>query len=137
MGMVQKLAHSNEQAWIAIGAWRVTACAVTAYLAHPSISLPSPPGSAAEAMEDYERAIAAYESSLRHNPYSVPAMNAIAGVHRTMDRFEKVSNRPEDGSSDTSLTTRHCARPSTTFSECSTSFQRMARRGAQWATAIS
>jgi tetratricopeptide (TPR) repeat protein len=47
-------------------------------------------GSAAEAMEDYERAIAAYESSLRHNPYSVPAMNAIAGVHRTMDRFEKV-----------------------------------------------
>lgn len=49
-------------------------------------------GSAAEAMEDYERAIAAYESSLRHNPYSVPAMNAIAGVHRTMDRFEKVSD---------------------------------------------
>jgi tetratricopeptide (TPR) repeat protein len=49
-------------------------------------------GSAAEAMEDYERAIAAYESALRHNPYSVPAMNAIAGVHRTMDRFEKVRN---------------------------------------------
>lgn len=64
VSMTQKLAHSNEQAWIAIG-------------------------SAAEAMEDYERAIAAYDSALRHNPYSVPAMNAIAGVHRTMDRFEK------------------------------------------------
>lgn len=64
VSMAQKLAHSNEQAWIAIG-------------------------SAAEAMEDYERAIAAYDSALRHNPYSVPAMNAIAGVHRTMDRFEK------------------------------------------------
>jgi tetratricopeptide (TPR) repeat protein len=64
INMAQKLAHSNEQAWIAIG-------------------------SAAEAMEDYERAIAAYDSALRHNPYSVPAMNAIAGVHRTMDRFEK------------------------------------------------
>lgn len=62
--MAQKLAHSNEQAWIAIG-------------------------SASEAMEDYERAIAAYDSALRHNPFSIPAMNAIAGVHRTMDRFEK------------------------------------------------
>lgn len=41
-------------------------------------------------MEDYDRAIAGYESALRHNPYSVPAMSAIAGVHRTLDRFEKV-----------------------------------------------
>lgn len=41
-------------------------------------------------MEDYERALAGYESALRHNPYSVPAMSAIAGVHRTLDRFEKV-----------------------------------------------
>lgn len=64
MNIVQKLAHSNEQTWIAIGL-------------------------AAESMEDYERAIAAYDSALRHNPYSVPAMSAIAGVHRTLDRFEK------------------------------------------------
>lgn len=47
-------------------------------------------GSAAEAMEDYDRAIAAYESALRHNPYSIPAMSAIAGVYRTLDRFSKV-----------------------------------------------
>lgn len=41
-------------------------------------------------MEDYDRAIAAYESALRHNPYSIPAMSAIAGVYRTLDRFSKV-----------------------------------------------
>ncbi|CEH14207.1 FOG: TPR repeat [Ceraceosorus bombacis] len=61
---MQKLAQANENAWISIG-------------------------SAADAMEDFDRAIAAYEAALRHNPYSVPAISAIAGVHRTMDHFEK------------------------------------------------
>lgn len=40
-------------------------------------------------MEDFDRAIGAYESALRHNPYSVPAISAIAGVHRSLDRFSK------------------------------------------------
>ncbi|EPQ27234.1 uncharacterized protein PFL1_05157 [Pseudozyma flocculosa PF-1] len=61
---VQKLTQANEQTWISIG-------------------------TAAETMEDFERALSAYESALRHNPYSVPALSAIAGVHRTLDNFEK------------------------------------------------
>ena len=61
---VQKLTLANEQTWVSIGA-------------------------AAETMEDFERALSAYESALRHNPFSVPALNAIAGVHRTLDNFEK------------------------------------------------
>lgn len=40
-------------------------------------------------MEDSDRAISAYENALRFNPYSVPAISAIAGVHRGMDRFGK------------------------------------------------
>ncbi|SNX86681.1 probable TPR-containing protein Mql1 [Melanopsichium pennsylvanicum] len=61
---VQKLALANESAWVSVG-------------------------SAAETMEDYDRALSAYEAALRHNPYSVPALSAIAGVHRTLDNFEK------------------------------------------------
>ncbi|SPO31231.1 probable TPR-containing protein Mql1 [Ustilago trichophora] len=61
---VQKLSHANETAWVSVG-------------------------SAAETMEDYDRALSAYEAALRHNPYSVPALGAIAGVHRTLDNFEK------------------------------------------------
>lgn len=62
--VVQKLSLANEAAWVSIG-------------------------SAAETMEDYDRALSAYEAALRHNPYSVPALSAIAGVHRTLDNFEK------------------------------------------------
>uniref|UniRef100_V5ECX2 Uncharacterized protein n=2 Tax=Kalmanozyma brasiliensis (strain GHG001) TaxID=1365824 RepID=V5ECX2_KALBG len=61
---VQKLSLANEAAWVSVG-------------------------SAAETMEDYDRALSAYEAALRHNPYSVPALSAIAGVHRTLDNFEK------------------------------------------------
>ncbi|GAC97727.1 hypothetical protein PHSY_005314 [Pseudozyma hubeiensis SY62] len=61
---VQKLSLANEAAWVSIG-------------------------SAAEAMEDYDRALSAYEAALRHDLYSVPALSAIAGVHRTLDNFEK------------------------------------------------
>ena len=61
---VQKLSLANESAWVSVG-------------------------SAAETMEDYDRALSAYEAALRHNPYSVPALSAIAGVHRTLDNFEK------------------------------------------------
>lgn len=107
MGVLQKLAHSNEQAWISIG-------------------------SAAESMEDYERAIAAYESALRHHPYSVPAMSAIAGVHRTLDRFEKVS----DPSFSFASLTYHPRRLWITFNAYSTLFLRTERRGGQWDIAI-
>lgn len=40
-------------------------------------------------MDDHDRAISAYEAALRHNPYSVPTLNAIASLHRSLDRFSK------------------------------------------------
>lgn len=40
-------------------------------------------------MEDFDRALTAYDSALRQNPYSVPAISAIASVHRSLDRFGK------------------------------------------------
>ncbi len=43
-------------------------------------------------MEDYDRAIAAIENALRHNPRSVQALSAIAGVYRSIDQFDKVSD---------------------------------------------
>lgn len=45
--------------------------------------------SAAESMEDHDRAISAYEGALRHNPYSITTLNAIASLHRALDRFSK------------------------------------------------
>ncbi|WFD33354.1 glucose repression mediator protein [Malassezia cuniculi] len=39
-------------------------------------------------MEDYQRALAAYDSALFHNPYSVAALSAMASVYRALDHFE-------------------------------------------------
>ncbi|WFD29156.1 glucose repression mediator protein [Malassezia sp. CBS 17886] len=61
--VLDKLRTANEHAWLSIG-------------------------SAAEAMEDPNRALAAYDSALLHNPYSVAALNAMASVYRSMDHFD-------------------------------------------------
>lgn len=61
--ILSKLSTANEQAWFSIG-------------------------SAAEAMEDYTRALSAYDSALLHNPYSVPALSAMASMYRTLDHFD-------------------------------------------------
>lgn len=66
--IVQKLALANEQTWLAIG-------------------------SAADTMEDYQRALVAYDSALFHNPYSVAALSAMASVYRGLDHFEAVRFR--------------------------------------------
>ncbi|KAL4399866.1 glucose repression mediator protein [Malassezia pachydermatis] len=60
---LNKLSAGNEQTWLSIG-------------------------SAAEAMNDPTRALAAYDSALLHNPYSVPALSAMASVYRSMDHFD-------------------------------------------------
>ena len=36
-----------------------------------------------------ENAMEAYEAALRHNPYSIPALNAISCILRTKEQFAK------------------------------------------------
>src|SRR5271154_2761186 len=45
------------------------------------------PGSLAELMGDPDGAIYAYEQALRHNQWSVPAMNAISQIYRAREKF--------------------------------------------------
>ncbi|GAA5991661.1 hypothetical protein JCM10908_001081 [Rhodotorula pacifica] len=62
-------------------------------------------GQTAEAVSEYDRAIAAYESALRHNAYSVVALSQIAAIYRSREEFKKaaeyfgrvVSIAPESG----------------------------------------
>lgn len=63
MTVLEQLSSANEQVWISIG-------------------------SAAETMNDTSRALSAYDSALLHNPYSVPALSAMASIYRSMDHFD-------------------------------------------------
>ncbi|WFD17879.1 hypothetical protein MCAP1_000088 [Malassezia caprae] len=63
MATLNKLSMANEQTWIAIG-------------------------STAESMSDPTRAMAAYDSALLHNPYSIPALSAMASLYRSMEHFD-------------------------------------------------
>ncbi|KAI9368589.1 hypothetical protein BJX61DRAFT_537136 [Aspergillus egyptiacus] len=60
----QKIAVLNEQVWLQIG-------------------------SLTELMGDLDGAMSAYEQALRHNQWSVPAMNAISCILRTKEQFPK------------------------------------------------
>lgn len=42
-------------------------------------------------MGDLDRAISAYETALRHNPYSVRAMNAISMILRTKEKYAQAA----------------------------------------------
>ncbi|KAJ2676819.1 glucose repression mediator protein [Coemansia spiralis] len=46
-------------------------------------------GSLSEFMNESERALAAYENALRHNPYSQAALSQIANIYRGREDFEK------------------------------------------------
>ncbi|KAJ1724776.1 glucose repression mediator protein [Coemansia erecta] len=46
-------------------------------------------GSLSEMMSEPERALAAYDSALRHNPYSQPALTQIANIYRAREEFDK------------------------------------------------
>ena len=59
---LQRLVTVNEETWLQVG--RV-----------------------AEQLADYDRAITAYESALRQNPYSVPAMSQIAAILRSKEQY--------------------------------------------------
>lgn len=42
-------------------------------------------------MTDYDKATSCYESALRHNPYSIPALTQIASLCRGREQFGRVS----------------------------------------------
>lgn len=48
-----------------------------------------PPGRLTELMGDPDGAIQAYEQALRHNQWSIPAMNAISCILRAKEQFHK------------------------------------------------
>ncbi|KAK2756777.1 glucose repression mediator protein [Arachnomyces sp. PD_36] len=60
----QKIAQLNEGVWLQIG-------------------------SLTELMGDLDGAMSAYEQALRHNQWSIPAMNAISCILRTREQFQK------------------------------------------------
>lgn len=61
---LQKLIYLNEQTWLHIG-------------------------KLAESMSELDRAHMCFENSLRHNPYSVPALTAIANLCRSRDQYSR------------------------------------------------
>jgi tetratricopeptide (TPR) repeat protein len=50
-----------------------------------------PAGQTAEALGDLDRAVASYESALRHNAYSVVALSQIAAICRSKEEFKKAA----------------------------------------------
>ncbi|KAJ1750279.1 glucose repression mediator protein [Coemansia sp. RSA 1821] len=46
-------------------------------------------GSLSETMNEPERALAAYDNALRHNPYSQTALTQIANIYRSREEFDK------------------------------------------------
>lgn len=48
-------------------------------------------GSTAETLGDVDRAVAAYESALRHNAYCVDALAAVATICRSREEFKKAA----------------------------------------------
>ncbi|GAA6061014.1 hypothetical protein JCM10212_001070 [Sporobolomyces blumeae] len=48
-------------------------------------------GQTAEAMGDLDRAVASYESALRHNAYSIVALSQIAAICRSKEEFKKAA----------------------------------------------
>jgi cytochrome c-type biogenesis protein CcmH/NrfG len=64
--MLDQLSSMNERTWLQIG-------------------------QLSEMMKEPERAIAAYESALRHNPYSKETLTLVAAVCRACEKYAKVS----------------------------------------------
>ncbi|KAI8355652.1 hypothetical protein EDC96DRAFT_516125 [Choanephora cucurbitarum] len=60
----KKLSSVNEQTWLRFG-------------------------SLAEMMNDQDKAIEAYQSALRHNPQSIPALTQMAGLFRAKEKFSE------------------------------------------------
>ncbi|KAL4876049.1 hypothetical protein BJY04DRAFT_200502 [Aspergillus karnatakaensis] len=100
----QKIAALNEQVWLQIG-------------------------SLTELMGDSEGAMNAYEQALRHNQWSVAAMNAISCILRTREQFPKAIEylqnilKLDPGSGETWGSLGHCYLMMDNLQEAYTSYQ--------------
>src|SRR6266536_3244464 len=56
---------------------------------HEYIKLTIGAGGVTELMGDLDGAMQAYEQALRHNQWSIPAMNGISAILRTREMFPK------------------------------------------------
>jgi tetratricopeptide (TPR) repeat protein len=90
----QKIAALNEQVWLQIGTLLVIVavrrcCASIPNSVWLTCLLCAITGSLTELMGDLDGAMNAYEQALRHNQWSIPAMNAISCILRTKEQFPK------------------------------------------------
>ena len=78
----QHMAQLNEAVWLQIGEFsycpRLTFMKLTCLV-----------GNLTELMGDLEGAVIAYEQAMRHNQYSIQAMNAISCILRTKENFPR------------------------------------------------
>jgi tetratricopeptide (TPR) repeat protein len=81
---LQKLAQANEQTWLLIGNF---------YLSDRQLKKNNIVfiGTVAEQMNDLDRALAAYEHAIRHNPHSIAGLNNIAGIARSRENYSMAS----------------------------------------------
>lgn len=85
LSTAQKIAALNEQVWLQIGKQRLSHARNNKKKHTDSPAI----GSLTELMGDLDGAMNAYEQALRHNQWSIPAMNAISCILRTKEQFPK------------------------------------------------
>lgn len=79
-GVLAQLATANENTWMLIG---------MSVRTKVEGGLADGVGAVAEQMQDQDRANAAFENALRHNPNSILGLNAVASIARSRDNFDK------------------------------------------------
>lgn len=83
------LAQANEQTWLLIGACLALSSSFPFFLWVADWGCVCE-GAVSEQLNDTDRANAAYEHALRHNPTSVSALTQVAGMARVKEDFHKV-----------------------------------------------
>lgn len=78
----QHMSQLNEVVWLQIGNFPY-------YPQLTIMKLTRGVGNLTELMGDLEGAVTAYEQAMRHNQYSIQAMNAISCILRTKENFPR------------------------------------------------
>lgn len=86
-----KLARESEMTWIQIG--KLLRCHLLTLCDDHDMLIPllSVIGATAESLGDWNRALTAYESALRHNSSSVLALTQVASIFRSKEEFAKAA----------------------------------------------